>query len=92
MKTWETKNGTKIIRILSGRSNVFLLTYNGKNILVDTSPGFMWPVLERRLKKLNITSINYLILTHAHFDHAANSNRLRTKFKASVIIQQREAR
>ncbi len=92
METWETKNGTKIIRILSGRSNVFLLIYNGKNLLVDTSPGFMWPVLERRLKKLNITSINYLILTHAHFDHAANSNRIRTKFKASVIIQQKEAR
>jgi hydroxyacylglutathione hydrolase len=91
MKTWTTKSGYRIIQILSGRSNVFLLT-NGKiNILIDTSMGRLWNKLQKRLEKSGIAQIDYLILTHAHFDHAANANRIKIKYGASVIIHKDEA-
>ena len=91
MKIWETKNGYKIIRILSGRSNVFLLTNGEKNILIDTSPKFMWNKLEKRLTQLNVSRIDYLILTHTHYDHAENSYRIKEKYKAQVIVHKFEA-
>lgn len=91
MKIWETKSGYKIIQILSGRSNVFLLTNGEKNILIDTSPKFMWNSLEKRLKQLNVNRIDYLILTHTHYDHAENSSRIKEKYKAQVIVHKDEA-
>lgn len=92
MKTWPTSDGSKIIRILSGRSNVFLLTKGQTNILIDTSAGFMWKTLEKRLDRMGIERINLLILTHSHFDHAENAARIKEKYKARVIIHKAEAK
>jgi hydroxyacylglutathione hydrolase len=91
MKTWQTYCGYKITQVLSGRSNVFLLTNSRSNILIDTSPGFMWKTLQKRLDKLGVDRINLLILTHSHFDHAANAARIKEKYKALVVIHQSEA-
>jgi hydroxyacylglutathione hydrolase len=91
MKLWNTKSGYKIIQILEGRSNVFLLANETKNVLVDTGPAFMWNTLNHRLKSLNISRIDYLILTHAHFDHAANSKRIKDDYNATVMIHHLEA-
>jgi len=90
MKSWETKNGYKVIRVLSGRSNVFLLTFGGKNVLIDTGPGFMSKTLENRLKALNISNIEYLILTHTHFDHAANAQKIKENYNAQVLVHKSE--
>lgn len=90
MKRWKTKSGYEIIQILSGRSNVFILTNGDKNVLIDTSVSRLWNRLQQRLKKLGINNIDYLFLTHAHIDHAANANRIKTKFNASVIIHKNE--
>lgn len=90
MKTWTTKSGYKIIQVLGGRSNVFLLSNKEKDILIDTSPKFMWKRLQNRLRKLNIDKIDYLILTHTHFDHAANSKQLKEKYGAKVIVHKNE--
>lgn len=91
MRTWTTKSGYRITRILSGRSNVFLLTNGKLNFLIDTSVGRLWNKLQKNLEKAGITRIDYLILTHAHFDHAANANKIRVKYHASVIVQNNEA-
>lgn len=92
MKSWSTSGGYKIIQVLSGRSNVFLLTNGISNILIDTSPAFMWNTLNRRLKSLQIQKINLLILTHSHFDHAANASRIREKYKSKILIHQTESK
>jgi glyoxylase-like metal-dependent hydrolase (beta-lactamase superfamily II) len=92
MKQWSTRSGYKIIRVLAGRSNVFLLTNGQSNILVDTSPGFMWNLLQNRLAILKIEKIDLLILTHSHFDHAANAARLRDKYQALVLIHRSESK
>lgn len=91
MKILETKSGYRIIQILSGRSNVFLLSKSGKTILIDTGPEFMWNTLNRRLKRIGITRIDYLILTHTHFDHAGNSILVKNNYNAYVVVHQNEA-
>jgi glyoxylase-like metal-dependent hydrolase (beta-lactamase superfamily II) len=91
MKTWKTKSGYRISRVLSGRSNVYLLTNGEKNILIDTSPKYMWNLLVYRLKKLNIKHIDALILTHTHKDHAENSHRIKERYSSKVIVHRYEA-
>lgn len=85
MKTWETKSGYKITRVLAGRSNVFLISNGKNNILVDTSPGNRWKKLDRRLRRLHVERLDALVLTHAHFDHAGSAARLQDKYEATVI-------
>ena len=91
MKTWVTKSGYKIIRVLAGRSNVFLLTDGKSHILIDTNTKSNWNRLEKRLNDLKITHLDYLILTHTHFDHAANAKRIMEKYKALVVVNKNEA-
>ncbi len=91
MKTWETKNGYKVIRVLSGRGNVYLVTDGSLNILIDTSCGINWPKLDARLRSLKIGRLDYLILTHSHYDHAENAARIKDKYGAKVIIHRAEA-
>jgi len=91
MKKWKTNSGYEIIQIMAGRSNVFLLTNGKNNILIDTSVSRLWSRIQKQLKRLGITRIDYLILTHAHFDHAANANRIKIKYKTLVIVQKEEA-
>lgn len=62
MKRWRTKSGYDIIMILSGRSNVYLLTNGEKKILIDTSVSRLWNRLQQKLDKLGINSIDYLIV------------------------------
>jgi glyoxylase-like metal-dependent hydrolase (beta-lactamase superfamily II) len=71
--------------VLSGRSNVFLLSHSGKNILVDTSPGSRWKKLDGKLRELGIERLDAVVLTHAHYDHAGNAARLQEKYEAKVI-------
>jgi len=90
MKHWKTKSGYQIILVLSGRSNVFLLTDGNHNILIDTSYRLNRNVLEKRLDMLGIKHIDFLVLTHTHFDHAANACRIKEKFNAKVIVHKSE--
>lgn len=92
MKIWKTRSGYDIIQVLAGRSNVFLLTDGGSTILVDTSIRLAYNKLNRRLKRLGIKKIDYLILTHSHFDHAANAYYIKKEYGAKVLIQSNEAR
>ncbi|HPT15120.1 MAG TPA: MBL fold metallo-hydrolase [Bacteroidales bacterium] len=91
MKTWTTSSGCTITKVLSGRSNVFLLTNSSSAILIDSGIGLMWSGLRDRLLKLGIQHIDYLVLTHAHFDHVNNAKKIVDNFGAKVIIHEAEA-
>jgi hydroxyacylglutathione hydrolase len=91
MRVWNTKKGCKILRVLSGRSNVFLLSIQGEHILVDSGPRLYRRRLENALAKLNVTRLKYLILTHSHFDHAGNACFVKNRYDAEVIIHEQEA-
>jgi hydroxyacylglutathione hydrolase len=90
MKLWETKRGYKIIQILSGRSNVFLLENGQTNILIDTGPASKWKKLEKRLKENRIDHLDYLLLTHSHYDHADNASRIKDIYGCQVILHRDE--
>jgi glyoxylase-like metal-dependent hydrolase (beta-lactamase superfamily II) len=91
MKTWQTEKGQKIFQLISFRSHVFLLTCGGKNILIDTGVKMMRYLLKKRLDKFGVHHIDYLILTHSHFDHAGNAAWIQSTFGARVIIHKEEA-
>jgi hydroxyacylglutathione hydrolase len=90
MKVIRTKRNSVIKCILQCRCNVFLLSANGRNILIDTSSGREWPKLKKRLNSLKIEKIDLLILTHTHYDHAANAAVIKREFGANVIVNMRE--
>ena len=92
MKSWMTSDGTRITRVISGRSNSFLLAREGGCIiLVDTGPRSAWKSLDRRLGSLRVTKLDLLVLTHSHFDHAANARKLKDIYGARVVIHESEA-
>jgi glyoxylase-like metal-dependent hydrolase (beta-lactamase superfamily II) len=91
MKVWQTKSGYSVSNILPGRSNVFLLSGNGKYILIDGSPGYKWEKLKASLTNLGIRKIDFLILTHTHYDHAENASKIKEEYGAVVIVNKREA-
>lgn len=88
---WETPSGYMIMQILSGRSNVFLLTDGKTNILIDTSTDSYWNKLVDTFDSHNLSKIDYLILTHTHHDHAANAKKVKDKYGAMVIVHKDEA-
>lgn len=90
MKKVTSSQGTKIFSIASGRSNVFLVLSGNNKILVDTGPAFMQKIIFRRLRKLSIRTIDYIVLTHSHFDHAANARAIKDFFNARVIVHASE--
>lgn len=93
MTTWTTDKGMRIRRLLGGRSNVFLVSRDNRHILVDTSTKSNGHRLIKRLDSLSIKpgSLSALILTHAHFDHAANAAMIRNTYNAKLIVSEREA-
>lgn len=90
MKRITGRYGTEIISLAGGRSNVFLVLSGNNKILVDTGPAFMRKIIIRRLRKLSIRTIDYLVLTHTHFDHAANARAIKDFFNARVIVHASE--
>lgn len=91
MKKWTTRNGSEIYQLLTVRSNVFLLKSNQTTTLIDTSMSLNWHRLQRRIKRLGVTKIDYLFLTHTHFDHAGNAAKIKEKYGAQVIVHHLEA-
>lgn len=60
-------------------------------VLVDTSPALFKKQLLDKIRSRNIHSIDYLILTHTHFDHAGNAATVKKKYAAKVIVHHLEA-
>jgi len=92
MKQWTTRAGTRIIKILGGRSNVFLISCNGINLLIDTSPAFMAKRLQKNLRKHLRGNLDFLVLTHTHFDHAANTHLIKKIYHPKIVVHNEESR
>lgn len=92
MTSYATSRGTLVRRMLGGRSNVFLVSKDGRHVLADTSTRAHWRKLTERLNALSIGpgELSALVLTHAHFDHAGSAAMIRETYKAGIIISERE--
>lgn len=88
----KTTNNNEVIQLLSGRSNVFLIKgKGGGNIVVDTSVKLVRKMLKAELRRYNSLNVSYLIITHHHFDHAANAGWLRQELGLKTVIHSEEA-
>ncbi|MGE0089658.1 MAG: MBL fold metallo-hydrolase [Bacteroidales bacterium] len=92
MKIWQLNNGYTIFQVLQGRSNSFLISTSHGNVLVDTGLKFSRKKLIKNIKSLNLqpANIDFLILTHSHFDHCKNARFLKERFGCQLIIGESE--
>lgn len=69
MKQWKTTNAYWVFLVLSGRSNAYLIRKGNQNVLVDTGKETAYKRLEKNLESLHVSKIDFLVLTHTHYDH-----------------------
>lgn len=91
MKTWQTGNGVIIRQLLRGRSNSFLIRDRNHTVMVDTGRRYSLKSLLNRIYKAGTKTVDYLILTHTHFDHAENAAYLKEHFGLQIIVHQNES-
>jgi len=89
MKSWKTKTGIRIYRILNGRCNCYLISNGNRFLLVDSGTKRDWNRLNKRLDKLGATHAS-LVLTHCHFDHAENAAKLKQTHGTPVWVHRSE--
>lgn len=92
MKSWETKAGTKIFQVLSGRSNSYFIKTNKLNVLVDTGKISSFLKLQHNIRLLSKEhqNIDILILTHTHFDHCQNAANLQNQNACKILMHESE--
>jgi len=75
----------KTIKVGILQTNCYLLTKNGKAIIID--PGAK---ADRILAALGENKVLAILLTHAHFDHIGAINDLRTHFICPIYLQEED--
>jgi hydroxyacylglutathione hydrolase len=93
MRTWKTKNGIEIFQVLSGRSNSYFIRTGQGNMLVDTGMQSSFKRLLKNIQSINLEpfEIDYLILTHTHFDHCRNASAIIQKFNCKIVMGEEES-
>lgn len=86
MKFWETQSGIKIFQIIKGRSNVYLVKTSQQTILIDTAKSNKRNQLVKKLHAFGVDKINWLILTHTHYDHCQNAAWLKENFQCQIAV------
>jgi len=88
MQTWMTTSGMRVVRMLFGRTNVYLIYGTVEPILVDSG----WQGDRRRLLRLLHLHgrPGQVVLTHTHFDHTANAWAVMQEFSPLFIVQEKE--
>lgn len=92
MKSWKTKKGNEIFQVLSGRSNSYYVETDRHNILFDTGKASSFKKLRQNINILNPKSknIDFLILTHTHFDHCQNAALIKKEDNCKIIMSKNE--
>ena len=87
LKPIATEKGTKIYTILYGRSNAYLIVCNQQVILVDTGKKSTYNLLKKNIQDVlpANTALNFLVLTHTHFDHCQSAHVLVKDFGCKVF-------
>jgi glyoxylase-like metal-dependent hydrolase (beta-lactamase superfamily II) len=88
MKSWKTKSGYEIFQVLSGRSNSFFIKADSFNILVDTGTERGYNRLQSNINSFGLTNrkVDFLILTHTHFDHCRNAAKIKKEENCRIIV------
>lgn len=92
-KIWKTEKGSEIYQIRLRTNNVFLIRKDSTNILVDSGPKNTYNDLIKFINQLKDKpdKIDWLIITHAHYDHCMNAAKIKNQFGSRVICAQPES-
>jgi glyoxylase-like metal-dependent hydrolase (beta-lactamase superfamily II) len=66
--------------------SAWLYRVNGVTLLVDPGPASTIPYLVERLEELGIRTIDHVLLTHIHLDHAGGAGQLLQHFPEAQVI------
>jgi glyoxylase-like metal-dependent hydrolase (beta-lactamase superfamily II) len=88
---YTTKGGWEVIPLIGFFIHAFLVRKNDVNLLVDTGRKSMRKRLLRQLQKQGVENLRYLMITHAHFDHAENAACIKEQFGAVILTNALEA-
>jgi len=91
MRELITSSGLEARRAIGGRSNVYLIRGPKATALVDTSTRANFPRLQKSFDGLGVTRLDFLFLTHLHFDHVDNADEIRSRFDAKIVVQKAAA-
>ena len=91
MKSWKTQNGFIIYKVLTGRSNSYLISSQKNNILIDTGKKSAYTQLNRNINLLKLSNqkIAFLILTHTHFDHCQSAEKFKEQNNCQIIVSEK---
>lgn len=91
MKTWQTSGGIKIYSIIDSYTNMYLVRQGHNSILVDTARYYRYKAAKATLENiLGDEKLDYLFLSHTHYDHAENAWRYKQEFGCKIIVDERE--
>ncbi len=66
-------------------SDAIILESNNHYAFVDTGSKHYWPMVDEYLKALNITNLDFILLTHFHSDHYGNMKNIIDNYEVSNI-------
>jgi len=73
-------------------SNVYLIE-DEINALIDTGTGFYSDTLMKEIERyVDIESIEYIIITHEHFDHCGGAKRIKEESGAKICMHEKGAK
>jgi glyoxylase-like metal-dependent hydrolase (beta-lactamase superfamily II) len=92
MFVWKTNLNTKIILFKIGITNCYFIEIQSKFILVDTGQKRYSNKLNSSLEsKLDTKKkLDYLILSHTHYDHSQNARMVQQRFSPKVLVHKKE--
>ena len=92
MFNWKTEKGSKINLLKIGITNCFLVEKNELTFLIDTGQKRFSEKLKSQLSILlkEHNKLDYLILTHTHYDHAENAKMVKQLFSPKLIAHKSE--
>lgn len=80
------------VKILShgmmGTNTYLVKDEKGSVLVVD--PAVFDAKLEELLKSENVTSLDYILLTHGHFDHITGASELKEKYGGKIVIHKED--
>lgn len=84
---------TKVVPIKAGVGNCFLVIQNNKFFLVDTGNSGYGNKIIRAItsRGLNPKDLQFIFLTHTHYDHTGSAFTLKEKTGTTVIVHESES-
>ena len=94
MFKWKTSSGSTIRILKVGITNCYLIESNNSTILVDSGPKRFskkaFSLLNSNLK--DNKQLNYLLLTHTHYDHSQNAKSICGIYHPKLIVHKSESK